>query len=76
MKYGGCTAKLRMDRVILEDSFFDETEYFVDGWSVVDEIFVYRKGEWVVVNDFNEDRWMDSTTGIHFWMNRNEALGY
>ena len=27
MKYGGCTAKLRMDRVILEDSFFDETEY-------------------------------------------------
>ena len=21
MKYGGCTAKLRMDRVILEDSF-------------------------------------------------------
>ena len=27
MKYGGCTAKLRMDRVILEDIFFDETEY-------------------------------------------------
>ena len=27
MKYEGCTAKLRMDRVILEDSFFDETEY-------------------------------------------------
>ena len=26
MKYGGCTAKLRMDRVILEDSFFDEKE--------------------------------------------------
>jgi len=26
--YEGCTAKLRMERVILEDSFFDETEYF------------------------------------------------
>lgn len=27
MKYEGCATKLRMDRVILEDSFFDETEY-------------------------------------------------
>lgn len=27
MKYEGCTAKLRMERVILEDSYFDETEY-------------------------------------------------
>ena len=27
MGYEGCTAKLRMERVILEDSFFDETEY-------------------------------------------------
>ncbi len=27
VEYKGCMAKLRMDRVILEDSFFDETEY-------------------------------------------------
>ena len=27
MGYEGCTAKLRTERVILEDSFFDETEY-------------------------------------------------
>ena len=31
-------------------------------WSM--RIFVYRKGQWVEVKDFNEDRWMDSTTGF------------
>ena len=55
---------------------FDEMKEFEEAWSLVDENFVYRKGQWVEVKDFNEDRWMDSTTGIHFWMNRNEALGY
>ena len=43
-------------------------------WSMKN--FVYRKGQWVEVKDFNEDRWMDSTTGIHFWMERKEALSY
>ena len=55
---------------------FDETEEFEEAWSLVDENFVYRKGQWVEVKDFNEDRWMDSTTGIHFWMERKQALGY
>ena len=55
---------------------FDETEEFEEAWSLVDENFVYRKGQWVEVKDFNEDRWMDSTTGIHFWMDRKQALGY
>ena len=61
---------------VLSIKNFDETEEFEEAWSLVDENFVYRKGQWVEVKDFNEDRWMDSTTGIHFWMNRNEALGY
>ena len=45
-------------------------------WSLVDENFIYKKGEWVEVRDFNENRWMDSTTGIHFWMTREEAKAY
>nr|WP_278247372.1 DUF5758 domain-containing protein [Clostridium botulinum] len=28
------------------------------------------------MKDFDEDRWMDSTTGIHFWMTREEAKNY
>lgn len=55
---------------------FDETISYDEAWSTVDDNFVYRKGEWVEVKDFNEDRWMDSTTGIHFWMTRKEAMAY
>ena len=61
---------------VLSIKNFDETEEFEEAWSLVDENFVYRKGQWVEVKDFNEDRWMDSTTGIHFWMERKEALSY
>lgn len=54
----------------------DNSEYFDEAWSLVKEGFVYRKGGWVEVLDFDEDRWNDSTTGIHFWMTREEAIKY
>ena len=54
----------------------DCSKYYEEAWSLVDENFVYRKGRWVEVPDFDEDRWNDSTTGIHFWMTREEAIGY
>ena len=25
---------------------------------------------------FTEDRWVESTYGIHFWMSREEAIAY
>lgn len=55
---------------------FDGTQEFDEAWSLVDENFVYRKGEWVYADSFTEDRWKDSTHGIHFWMTREEAIGY
>lgn len=61
---------------VLKITNFDESEHYKDAWSTVDSDFCYRLGKWVEVKDFNEDRWMDSTTGIHFWMDRNEALSY
>lgn len=61
---------------VLTIKSFDYQEEFDEAWSLVDENFVYRKGEWVEVPDFNEDRWQDSTTGIHFWLTREEALAY
>lgn len=61
---------------VLTIKSFDYQEEFEEAWSLVDENFVYRKGEWVEVPDFNEDRWRDSTTGIHFWMTREEAKAY
>lgn len=61
---------------VLTIKSFDYSEHFTEAWSLVDENFVYRVGAWVEVKDFNEDRWMDSTTGIHFWMTRQEAKAY
>lgn len=61
---------------VLTIKSFDYTESFTEAWSLVDEEFVYRVGEWVEVKNFNEDRFMDSTTGIHFWMTREEAKAY
>lgn len=61
---------------VLTIKSFDFTKNFDEAWSLVDENFVYKKGEWVEVKDFNEDRWQDSTTGIHFWMSRAEAEAY
>lgn len=61
---------------VLTIKSFDYKDSFTEAWSLVDPNFFYRVGEYVEVRDFNEDRWMDSTTGIHFWMTREEALAY
>lgn len=44
--------------------------------SFVDENFIYRLGEMAVADSYHEDRWLDSSHGIHFWMTFEEALGY
>ena len=38
--------------------------------------FIYRVGEVVSVPDFDEDRWDECSTGIHFFINRQEAVDY
>ena len=38
--------------------------------------FVYKVGEIVSVDDFDEDRWNECSTGIHFFINRQEAVDY
>lgn len=61
---------------VLTIKSFDYTEEFEEAWSLVDENFVYRKGQWVEALNFNPDRWFDSTGGIHFWLTREEAKAY
>lgn len=61
---------------VLTIKSLDYKEIYKEAWSLVDENFVYRVGEWVEVKNFDEDRWKDSTTGIHFWMTREEAKNY
>lgn len=61
---------------VLTIKSFDYSEEYDEAWSLVDENFVYRRGQWVEVKNFDEDRWNDSTTGIHFWLTREEAKAY
>lgn len=41
-----------------------------------DSSFVYQVGEIVRVDDFDENRWNECSTGIHFFITRNEAVEY
>ena len=41
-----------------------------------DKNFIYRVGQTVEVKDFDEDRWHECSTGIHFFINFEEAIRY
>ena len=41
-----------------------------------DNDFVYKVGEIVEEPNFNEDRWIECSKGIHFFINRQEAVDY
>ena len=70
-------AACRCDKAkVLTIKSFDCRQEFDEAWSLVDENFVYRRGEWVYADAFTDDRWKDSTHGIHFWMTREEAMEY
>ena len=45
-------------------------------YSSYDKNFIYEVGKTVKVDAFNEDRWKECTQGIHFFMNRQEAINY
>lgn len=61
---------------VLTIKSFDYSKSYDEATSLVNENFVYRVGEWITIKNFNEDRWRDSTTGIHFWLTREEAKNY
>ena len=44
--------------------------------SSYDEDFIYTVGKTVKVKDFDTDRWNECSTGIHFFINRQEAINY
>ena len=44
--------------------------------SEFDADFVYRVGEIVIVDDFDDNRWNECAPGIHFFITRQEAVDY
>ena len=47
-----------------------------EAMSIRDKSFVYKVGEMVSVSNFDEDRWNECSTGIHFFINRQEAIDF
>lgn len=44
--------------------------------SSYDSSFTYKVGKTVKVQDFDTNRWNECTRGIHFFINRQEAINY
>lgn len=61
---------------VLSITNIENTEEYNIVASDYDESFVYRVGEIVEVKDFDEDRWRECATGIHFFITRDEAVRY
>ena len=47
-----------------------------EAFSQRDQKFVYRVGETVVPDSFDEDRWNECSNGIHFFITKQEAIDY
>ena len=63
--------KAKVLRILNQDrTVADITEVRSD----YDSSFVYKVGEIVSVDNFNEDRWDECSTGIHFFINFQEAV--
>ena len=63
--------KCRCDKAVVLEIFGSDV-----GISQHDSDFVYKKGETVMVDDFNDDRWIECAEGIHFFITRKEAESY
>ena len=49
---------------------------YEEAFSQHDKRFVYRVGETVVPDSFDEDRWNECSNGIHFFITKQEAIDY
>ena len=70
--------KCRCDKAkVLEIQNVDGTKANVTkAASGYDSNFVYEVGKTVRVDNFCEDRWEECSAGIHFFINRQEAVNY
>ena len=69
--------KCRCDKaVVLAITSLDGETEFTAAVSQHDQSFVYKVGETVSADNFEEDRWLECAEGIHFFINRQEAVDY
>ena len=71
------TAKCRCDKAkVLEIKEIETGKRVKKVSSNYDSDFVYKIGEIVTVDNFDDNRWNECGTGIHFFVNKANALNY
>ena len=71
------TMKCRCDKAkVLDIENVKTGEKIEEIESNFDSEFIYKVGEIVSVDNFDDDRWNECTSGIHFFMNRENAINY
>ena len=71
------TAKCRCDKAKVLDIENIETGKKVNEVrSSYDSNFIYKVGEIIHVDNFDNNRWNECSTGIHFFVNKENAINY
>ena len=71
------TLKCRCDKAkVLEIEDIKTGKKINSVTSEFDGNFIYTVGEVVKVDDFDDNRWNECTTGIHFFMNKENAINF
>lgn len=71
------TAKCRCDKAkVLEIRDIKTGKKVNKVNSDYDSNFIYRVGEIASVDNFDNNRWNECTTGIHFFLNKEDAINY
>ena len=63
---------------VINITSFDYKDHYTEAYSLCGPggDFKYALGEYVYPDAFTEDRWNESSHGIHFWMTPEEAMAY
>lgn len=70
------TRKCRCDKALVVAIYDTNGNEVKSGTSSYDSKFHYEVGKVVSVDKFDENRWNECSTGIHFFMSKQEAIDY
>ena len=71
------TRKCRCDKaMVLDITSLDGEEHYNEVVNYNYTTTVYKVGEMVYPNSFDDYRWLECSTGIHFFVNKQDAINY
>lgn len=71
------TIKCRCNKAkVLDIENIETGEKVNEVYSDYDSNFIYKVGKIIHVDDFDNDRWNECSTGIHFFINKENAMNY